>query len=139
MAGPNILNFASKVVFLNGQAITLPSAISDPGAAVPGDMYYNSTSNSIRYYNGSTWVSLGTGSSSYTVNTFTLNSTDISNGFVTLTGTPTIASDTILNVVSGVTQAYSIDYTVTGNQLSWGGLGLSGILASGDRLIVQFN
>jgi hypothetical protein len=60
MAGPNTLNFASKVVFLNGEAITLPSDASNPGTAVAGDLYYNTTSNTVNYYNGTTWIVLGT-------------------------------------------------------------------------------
>lgn len=140
MSGPNILNFGSKVVFLNGQPVTLPNSASDPGTAAAGDMYYNSVSNVIRYYNGSTWQNISSGSSNYTVNKFTLSPTDISNGFVTLTSTPTTLSDTILDVVGGVMQDYSVDFIVTGNVLSWNGLGLAAIpLVSGDKLIVQFD
>jgi len=61
MAGPNIINFASKVVFLSGLPITLPTAIADPGTAVTGDMYYNTSSNTIRVYDGSAWVDVGGG------------------------------------------------------------------------------
>src|ERR1019366_8839420 len=104
MAGPNIINFGSKVMFLNGavfvngQTITLPASASDPGSAVVGELYYNSTSNTIRYYNGTIWISLGAGSSSYTVNTFILGSGNITDGFVTLSSAPGIPAGTILTV-----------------------------------------
>ena len=138
MAGPNILNFASKVVFLNGQAITLPGAASDPGSASTGDMYYNTTSNTVRFYNGTIWQDMSAGAGAYTVNVFTLSGGNMTDKFVTLTGTPTVPSGTILNIVGGVIQSYSTDFTVIGNQLSWSGLALDGILSINDKLIVQF-
>jgi hypothetical protein len=55
----NEMKFGNKVVFLNGNPLTLPVRAADPGSAVAGDMYYNSTSNSPKYYNGSSWVSFG--------------------------------------------------------------------------------
>lgn len=51
----NELKFGNKVVFLNGNPITLPIATSDPGSPSQGDMYFNSTSNVVRVYNGTTW------------------------------------------------------------------------------------
>lgn len=51
----NTLNFGSKVAFVNGLPITLPILASDPGSAVAGDMYYNSTSNMPKVYNGTAW------------------------------------------------------------------------------------
>lgn len=58
----NELKFGSKVVFLNGLPLTLPVAASDPGSAASGDLYYNSTSGAIRFYNGSSWGPVGAGS-----------------------------------------------------------------------------
>lgn len=57
----NELKFGNKVVFLNGLPLTLPVAASDPGSATAGDLYYNSGSTTIRYYNGSAWSDLATG------------------------------------------------------------------------------
>jgi hypothetical protein len=57
----NEIKFGSKVVFLGGTPITLPSQASDPGSAVNGDMYYNSTSDTIRVYQSGSWQSLATG------------------------------------------------------------------------------
>jgi len=139
MAGPNVLNFSSKVIFLNGQAVTLPGATSDPSPAVAGDMYYNSTTNLVRYYNGTIWQDMGSGGTGgYTVNIFTLSGGNMTDKFITLTGTPTVPSGTILNIVGGVIQNYGTDFTVTGAQLGWSGLALDGILSINDVLIVQF-
>ncbi|CAN5950514.1 unnamed protein product [Sphagnum jensenii] len=129
MAGPNILNFANKVqflngaVFVNGAAITLPSAASDPVIASAGDIYYNTVSNVIRFYNGSGWLTVSGGGSSnpYYINEFTLSPTDISNGFVTLSSAPDVPADTVLTVIGGPMQTYGVDYTVTGTQLTFAG------------------
>ena len=36
----------------------LPTGTSDPGSAEAGDMYYNTSSNKVRYYDGSAWKAL---------------------------------------------------------------------------------
>lgn len=78
-------------------------------------------------------------SGSYNVQKYTLNGTDISNKFVTLSTTPTTANLTCLTVIGGIEQDYSVDFTVSGTQLSWSGLGLDGVLVSGDKLVVTYN
>lgn len=82
---------------------------------------------------------LGGGGGSGSVDKVTLSGTDISNGFITLSGTPTTPADVILNVIGGLSQDYGVDFTVSGATLSWSGLALDGVLVSGDKLIVQFN
>jgi hypothetical protein len=148
MAGPNIINFGSKVqflngaVFVNGQPVSLPNSVSDPGSAVAGEIYYNSTSNTVRYYNGTTWTSLGASSSSYSVNTFILGSSDITNGYVTLSSTPDVPTDTILTVIGGPMQSYGTDFTVSSAQLTFiNSLAVGGFsaLVSGDILVIQYN
>lgn len=52
----------SKLVLLNGIPMTLPIAASDPGSAVAGDYYFNSTIGAPKYYSGSAWVAVGAGS-----------------------------------------------------------------------------
>lgn len=80
----------------------------------------------------------GGGSSTQTVDKFILNSTDESNKFITLSGTPLIPSNTILLVDGATNLYYSDDFQVIGNQLSWSGLGLDGILANGDKLTITY-
>jgi len=75
----------------------------------------------------------------YKVEKFTLNGTDITNEYVTLAATPTDAADTRLIVIGGLEQEYSIDFTVSGNQVTWNGLGLDGFLEVGDDLIIVYN
>lgn len=143
----NELIFHNKVVFVNGieipggQSLALPVSATNPPSPVNGHMYYNSVDSVAKIYQNGVWetLSVGGGGSSYSVNRVTLNSTDILNKYVTLTGIPTTPSDTILNIVGGVIQEYTADYTVIGNQLSWNALGLEALLASGDILLVQFS
>lgn len=85
------------------------------------------------------WQTPAISANSYYVNRFTLSGTDITNGFVTLTQAPDTAGNTIATVVGGPMQDYGVDYTVTGSQLSWTGLGLAGVLIAGDKLIIQFD
>jgi hypothetical protein len=41
--------------------INLGSLSADPGSASAGDFYYNTTSNTLRWYNGTTWADVGSG------------------------------------------------------------------------------
>lgn len=68
-----------------------------------------------------------------------LTPTDITNKQITLSSTPVNASKTRLSIVGGVDQKYGSDFTVTGNTLSWNGLGLETILETGDTLIIDIN
>lgn len=76
---------------------------------------------------------------SYNVDKVTLNATDISNKQIVLNGTPTTDTDTRLIVIGGIEQEYSVDFSVSGATLSWNGLGLDGVLADGDRIIIVYN
>ena len=92
----NTLNFGQKVVFLGGNAITLPVIASDPGSAVAGDMYFNSTSNVVRVYSGSTWSNVASAGTVTSV-TFTGDGTVLSStpsSAVTSSGTLTAALKT---------------------------------------------
>lgn len=69
---------------------------------------------------------------------FTLTNTDITNRYVILSHTPTSALSTTLTVIGGISQDYTVDYVVIGNMLTWSGLGLDGLLSSGDELLAQY-
>jgi hypothetical protein len=143
----NELILGNKIISVLGVespagTFALPILASDPGSPTNGYMYYNSTSNTAKIYQAGAWetISIGSGGgASYFVNRITLTSTDIANKYVTLTGTPTTLTATILHIIGGIIQDYSVDFTVTGSQLSWNGLGLDGVLEDGDKLVIQFN
>jgi hypothetical protein len=75
----------------------------------------------------------------YVVESIVLSGTDITNKYVNLAATPITASKTRLVVVGGIEQAYTTDFTVSTNQLSWSGLFLDGVLETGDKLIVTYS
>lgn len=58
---------------------------------------------------------------------------------LTLAELPLVAGEVVLSIKGGTTQYYSDDYVVSGNILSWNGLALDGVLASGDKLIIQYS
>lgn len=45
-------------VQLLANSVRLPKSSSNPSTPTSGDMYYNTTSNEVRYYDGSSWVAL---------------------------------------------------------------------------------
>jgi len=75
----------------------------------------------------------------YNVNKFTLSAGQIAAKQVTLTDTPTTANITRLIVIGGLEQDQSVDFSISGNVVSWNGLGLDGVLAENDKIIVIFN
>jgi hypothetical protein len=84
-------------------------------------------------------ISSAGGGTGITVQLFTLTPTDIANGYVTLSSAPTSQMSTILLVTTAPNQFYGSDFIINdGDHLSWAGLGLDGILASGDTLTVSF-
>jgi hypothetical protein len=98
----NQLQFGNKVVFLNGLPFTLPIAATDPVTAVAGDLYYNSVSNTVRYYNGSAWAPIA--------------------GFIT--GLPLAAHNVIIGDNS-TNQSDAVDTSSVGDILADSTLGLS--------------
>lgn len=135
----NELNFNNRVTFGGTDPLKLPSAASDPVSATNGDMYYNTTTNLIRAYQNGAWGNIASSGSGVHIEIFTLSGTDISNKYVTLAGTPTTPGKTQLDVIGGIRQAYTVDFTSSGTQLSWSSLGLDGILSTGDILVVQYD
>lgn len=68
----------------------------------------------------------------------TLTLSEISNAEIVLAETPLAPLEVALDVKGGVTQFYSDDFTVSGNILSWSGLGLDGVLVEGDKVRVIY-
>jgi hypothetical protein len=68
----------------------------------------------------------------------TFDSTAIANKQITLAYTPVEPTLVTWDIISGASQVYSVDYTITGNVLSWSGLPPVGILAVGDSCRVAY-
>ena len=70
---------------------------------------------------------------------FTLNATDITNAYVLLGMVPATLTMVRLAVVGPGWQQYGLDYTAeAAKKVTWGGLGLDGILEAGDKLIIEY-
>lgn len=70
---------------------------------------------------------------------FDLDAGEIAAKEVTLSNTPAIPQYVMLDVIGGGPQVYLEDFSVTGTTLSWDGLGLDGILGSGDKLRISYS
>jgi hypothetical protein len=101
MSTNNTEYFGSKVVFLNGLPMTLPVAASDPGTATAGDFYYNTTSNTPKYYNGSAWVMVGDADGTVT-SVSVVSANGLAGTVANATTTPAITlSTTITGILQG--------------------------------------
>jgi hypothetical protein len=74
----------------------------------------------------------------YEVEQFELDLVDILNKEITLLDTPMTPQFVLLQVDGGAPAFYSLDFTVSGNVLSWNGLRLDGLLEVGDRVQVIY-
>lgn len=68
----------------------------------------------------------------------TLTSGEAAAESLTLLTTPLSASKVKVDIVGGGAQQYAVDFTVSGAVLSWVGLGLSGVLSTGDTLRIDY-
>tara|TARA_R100000781_G_scaffold28641_1_gene21180 strand:+ start:2159 stop:4990 length:2832 start_codon:yes stop_codon:yes gene_type:complete len=88
-ANSNITTVASNITGVNSFAERYRVGSSDPSSSLDeGDLFYNSTSNALKYYNGSSWQGITpvtTGISSGNVPVFTSGAAD--NDFLRIDGT----------------------------------------------------
>ena len=132
----NELILRNKIIFSGGQPLTLPVASSDPGSAVAGDLYFNSTSGKMRMYDGSAWANLTTGSISLTGQTLNAGNVIIGNGsnasaaFDTASAGDIAAStSTGLTIKSGVITNSQINASAA---IAYSKLALSGSIVNAD-------
>lgn len=57
---------------------------------------------------------------------------------LTLAATPSVPSNVILDIIGGSSQRYGVDFSVSGNVLTWDSLGLDGVINVGDILRYWF-
>ena len=119
---------------------------SFPTSAATGALGVAQDTGILYEWNGSSWAPIAS-NAAYTdavtashnqAQYFVLSPTDITNGYVTLSTTPTTPSEAQLTVLGGILQTYGTDFTITGNQLSWSGTDLDGWLTAGDELYVFY-
>lgn len=69
---------------------------------------------------------------------FTIGATELSDKFVTLAHNPANPTTVLCDIIGNTGQIYGVDFSVSGNQLSWDTLGMDGILFSGSKLRVFY-
>ena len=118
--------------------ISLPSGVSGILPVLTGGTGISSSGSTgnVLTSNGSSWI---TQVQNYNIYEVTLNSSQIIAKSVTLPATPIAPTNTRLVVIGGPEQSYNVDFTVSGSSLSWASLGLDGILAISDQLIITYN
>ena len=57
---------------------------------------------------------------------------------LTLGATPAADAEVTMDIVSGVAQNNGVDFSVSGTALSWNGLGLDGVIAENDVMILAY-
>ena len=67
-----------------------------------------------------------------------IDNTIFTNKQLTLSATPAVVTQVIVDVIGGSSQRYGVDYSVSGTTLSWNTLGLDGILNEGDFLRITY-
>lgn len=77
--------------------------------------------------------------SGFNVEYVTITALMIFNKSLTLASAPTTSGQTVLMHTSGPAQKYGVDFTVSGTTLTWNGLGLDGVIAENDVVIVQYD
>lgn len=74
----------------------------------------------------------------YEVEYFTLTEEEIDQKYISLAKTPNNPIKVLLTVYGALASFYGLDFTVSGNVLTWNELGLDGLLNSGDILQVVY-
>lgn len=108
-----------------------------------GGFFLNKEDNCLYIYNGSTFIKIGEDTDNDTVfvtDVHVLTAAEVTAKSFTLNNSVKSGHDgDILLFVSGVAQAVGVDFTVSGNAVSWNGKGLDAIgLITGDTFIVHY-
>lgn len=68
----------------------------------------------------------------------TIDSTEFTNKSLILVETPFLPTEVTVDLKGGIAQFYGDDFTVSGQNLDWTGLGLDGLIATGDKLRIIY-
>ena len=113
------LLISAKRIDVQSGCLTLWNQSADPTIATPakGDLYFNDSSNVVKFYNGTSWLALATGTAgTWAKETKVLSGTDITNQYVDLAEVALTGSIQLLVkgagvVLEGASYDYSVSYT----------------------------
>jgi hypothetical protein len=123
MGAPNAMNF--------GQPIVVGTLTADPGTAVNGQMYYNSTSGQFRQYAGSTWSNVGSAALS-TQNILVGNGSNVATA---------VATSSVGNILADSTNGLTIKASAIVDSMvsATAAIQLSKLAALGNNFVLQSN
>lgn len=103
-------------------------------------LWYDSTDHIFKYKldDGSVHNLIVPGQTFFAEAAYTITPTDISNKYITLTYSPTVPAQVSFLMQNNPVKLFSVDFTVSGNQVQWTGLGLDGLILAGDVVVVQY-
>lgn len=108
---------------LEAQNVTIQNLASDPSSPVKGQVYFNTTTNKFRCYNGSTWDEMGTGGGTVTsvaVSNDTNGGLSVSGSPVTSSGTITVGHSNVLANAQTTSGIYPIKIDKNGHISEYG-------------------
>jgi hypothetical protein len=107
-----------------------------------GTLWINTSTNEFFVCaDNSTGAAVWKGSNDFNFDTevHTITGGEATSKSFTLAHTPLSVSDvTVMIIGSGSVQEYGVDYTITTNTFSWTGLGLDGVLTTGDKVFLSY-
>ena len=96
---------------------------------------FNVETGTIEFYNNTCKSS---GGADNFVEYRTITNLEATNKQLTLANTPSDVTKVELDIISGTTQEFGVDYNVIGNDLIWNGLGLDVTLLENDKLRITY-
>lgn len=87
------------------QNVALQNLASDPGTPVAGQIYYN-TGGTVKYYNGSSWITFSTGAGSFYLGTTSISLGNSSGSVTAVAGLSTINGISIASSGAGSTGTF---------------------------------
>lgn len=120
---------------------TIPNEISPPAGQI--SIYAKADNNLyLKTPAGNEYLIYSTGNSSvgggYQAEQVAISNAQATAKEITLNSTPSEPTRTLLFIDGAAPAFYGLDYTVTGNILSWNGLRLDGLLAENDLIRIVY-
>lgn len=131
-------NTTTRMIIKDSGKVGIGIGSDVPSSLVTVSGIVESLSGGFKFPDGTVQTTAANTPPTFEIEYFILDATDISNKYVTLSYSPTSVSGVSLDVIAGCAQFYGDDYTVSGTQVGWDGLGLDGLLEVSDELRIMY-